>query len=69
MPSIPVSTRDSDTIFTSAPLIAALGDGFQWTPSDYAFGKVIRPEPTNLGRTVIRGISFRIYRLAKNKVA
>ena len=32
MPSIPVSARDSDAIFTSAPLIAALGDGIPLAP-------------------------------------
>jgi hypothetical protein len=40
---------------------------FQQPPSCYAFGKVIRPEPRSLGRTVIRGMLFRIYRLAKNQ--
>jgi hypothetical protein len=40
---------------------------FQRPPSCYAFGKVIRPEPRSLGRTVIRGMLFRIYRLAKNQ--
>ena len=40
---------------------------FQRPPSCYAFGKVIRPEPKSLGRIVIPGMSFRIYRLAKNQ--
>ena len=67
MPSIPVSARDSDAIFTSAPLIAGLGDGIPMAPKRLCLWKVIRPEPKRLGRTVIRGMSFRIYRLAKNQ--
>jgi len=42
---------------------------FHWPPSGFAFGKVIRPEPKSLERTVIRAISFRVYSLAKNKAA
>ena len=67
MPSIPVSARDSDAIFTSAPLIAGLGDGIPMAPKRLCLWKVIRPEPNNLGRIVIRAMSFRIYRLAKNQ--
>jgi hypothetical protein len=40
---------------------------FQRPTSCYAFGKVIRPEPKSFRKTVIRGMSFRIYRLAKNQ--
>jgi len=40
---------------------------FQRPPSCYAFGKEIRPEPKSLGKSVIRGMSFRIFSLAKNE--
>jgi len=67
MPSIPVSTRHSDTIFTSAPLIAALGDGFPMAPEQLCLWKSDPPRTKESRKTVIRGMSFLIYSLAKNK--
>ncbi len=40
---------------------------FHRPPSGRVFGKVTRPVPQNLRKLVIRGMSFLIYRLAKNQ--